>query len=229
MEIINILIQFLQEGVYLLLHLDQTLVNWSIWMGPWLYLTLFLIIFAETGLVVTPFLPGDSLLFAIGALCSLENAALDPKFVAPLLMFAALLGDNVNYAFGKWIGPKVFSNEKSKLLNPKHLQKAHLFYGKYGSRAIILGRFMPIVRTFVPFVAGIARMPYSKYIGMSFIGALVWINSFLWAGYYFGNLPVVKTHFHIVIFGVIFVSVLPIFYEAYKARKQQHEKIKGIH
>ncbi|MEZ0392609.1 MAG: VTT domain-containing protein [Pseudobdellovibrionaceae bacterium] len=221
MEIINLIVQFFGEILHLILNLNETLVAWSQWMGPWLYLTLFLIIFAETGLVVTPFLPGDSLLFAVGALTALEGSGLSIGLMAPLLMIAALTGDNVNYVVGKWMGPKVFSREDSKFFNKKHLEKATLFYQKYGTRAIILGRFMPIVRTFVPFVAGVGRMSYPKYMGMSFLGALLWINSFLWAGYFFGNLPAVKKHFHIVIFAVIGVSILPIFIEAYKARKQR--------
>lgn len=221
MEIINFVIQFLQEGLHLIFNLDETLVSWSVWMGPWLYLVLFLIIFAETGLIVTPFLPGDSLLFAVGALCALEDSNLDARLIVPLLMVAALLGDNVNYTIGKWLGPKVFSKEDSKVFNKQHLNKASAFYNRYGSRAIILGRFMPIVRTFVPFVAGIARMPYPKYMGMSFLGALLWINIFIWAGVVFGNLPIVKTNFHIVIFAVIGISFLPILIEAYKARKQR--------
>jgi membrane-associated protein len=208
------------DFIHLILHLDQTLVTWSQWMGPWLYLVLFLIIFAETGLIVTPFLPGDSLLFAIGALTALPNASVEAWVLAPLLMLAAFCGDNVNYAVGKWLGPKVFSQENSKLFNRKHLDRTQKFYETYGSRAIIIGRFMPIVRTFVPFIAGIARMPYPKFISMGLLGAFFWINLFLWAGHWFGNLPAVKTHFHLVIFAVLFVSVLPIFFEAYKARKR---------
>ncbi len=208
------------EIIQLILHLDQTLAAWSQWMGPWLYVVLFFIIFAETGLVLTPFLPGDSLLFAVGALTSLPGSSLDPWILAPLLMSAALIGDNLNYNVGKWIGPQVFSREDSKIFSRKHLDRTHVFYSQYGSRAIILGRFMPIVRTFVPFVAGIAKMHYSQFILKSVIGAVLWINIFLWSGHYFGNLPVVKTNFHIVIFGVIFISVLPIFFEAYKARRK---------
>ncbi len=208
------------EFLNLILQLDQTLLHWSQTMGPWLYVVLFLIIFAETGLVVTPFLPGDSLLFAAGAITSLSGSPLDVMLLSPLLMVAALIGDNLNYAIGKWIGPKIFSNEKSKLFNKKHFDQTHLFVEKYGPRAIILGRFMPIVRTFVPFISGVGKMTYARYMLMSVIGAILWINIFLFAGHYFGNLPVVKTNFHIVIFAVIGVSVLPIFIEAYKARKR---------
>ncbi len=208
------------EILNLILHLDQTLASWSQWMGPWLYVVLFLIIFAETGLVVTPFLPGDSLLFAVGALTSIENANLNIWYLSPLLMIAALTGDNLNYWIGKTIGPKVFSREDSKIFNRQHLLRTEGFYEKYGSRAIVLGRFMPIVRTFVPFVAGIGRMKFSKFISISFLGAFLWIQIFLFAGHYFGNLPSIKSNFHIVIFAVILISILPIFIEFYKARKQ---------
>jgi membrane-associated protein len=208
------------EILNLVLHLDQTLLSWSQTMGPWLYVVLFLIIFAETGLVVTPFLPGDSLLFAVGAITSLTGSPIDIYILSPLLMAAALLGDNVNYSVGKWIGPRLFANENSKFFNRKHFDKTHAFCEKYGPRAIILGRFMPIVRTFVPFIAGVGTMTYARFISMSVVGAMLWINIFLWAGHYFGNLPAVKSNFHVVIFGVIFVSVLPIFFEAYKARKR---------
>lgn len=208
------------EIINLILHLDQTLAAWSQWMGPWLYVVLFLIIFAETGLIVTPFLPGDSLLFAVGALTSVPGAAIDPWILSPLLMCAALFGDNLNYSVGKWMGPQIFSKENSKIFNRKHLDRTQNFYSEYGGRAIILGRFMPIIRTFVPFVAGIGRMTYSQFLSRSVLGAVLWINIFIWAGHFFGNLPTVKTNFHIVIFGVIIVSLLPIFYELYKARRK---------
>ncbi len=215
-EILNLIHEFMN----LILHLDQTLLSWSQTMGPWLYVVLFLIIFAETGLIVLPFLPGDSLLFAVGAITSLEGSPIDIYLLIPLLIAAALIGDNVNYAVGKWVGPKLFSHENSKIFNRKHFDKTHAFCEKYGSRAIILGRFMPIVRTFVPFISGIGKMTYPRFISMSVIGALLWINIFMWAGRYFGNLPAVKSNFHVVIFGVIFVSVLPILFEAYRARRQ---------
>jgi membrane-associated protein len=190
-------------------------------MGPWLYLVLFLIIFAETGLVVTPFLPGDSLLFAVGALTSLSNSSLNIWVLGPLLMAAALLGDNLNYFIGKWLGPKIFNSRTSKYLNREHFDRTHAFVEKYGSRAIILGRFMPIVRTFVPFVAGVGTMTYMKFISMSVIAAVLWIQIFLWAGHYFGNLPEVKSNFHLVIFAVIFVSILPMLIEFYKRRRRR--------
>lgn len=218
MEYLDLFFSVIQQIISLILNLDQTLTNWSLMMGPWLYVVLFLIIFAETGLVVTPFLPGDSLLFAAGAICALDSG-LRIEILAPLLIMAAILGDGVNYAIGARLGPKVFMQTNSKLFKHDHLMKAQDFYVKYGARAIILGRFMPIVRTFVPFVAGIATMSYSRFLKANIVGAFAWILSFLVAGYIFGNLPVVKTNFHIVIFAVIFLSFLPLLIEYWKARK----------
>lgn len=218
MEIWNLLTQLVHQLFELIIHLDQTLAVWSQWMGPWLYVVLFLIIFAETGLVVTPFLPGDSLLFAVGALTALPETGLRVELMAPLLMLAALLGDNTNYFFGKWIGKHIATN-RLKLVNQKHLDSTQGFYVKHGPRAIVIGRFMPIARTFVPFVAGVGQMKYKTYIGYSLLGAVLWINSFLWAGHYFGNLPSIKSNFHIVIFAVILVSMLPLVYELWKAKR----------
>lgn len=209
------------EIINLILHLDETMAAWSLWMGPWLYVVLFAIIFAETGLIVTPFLPGDSLLFAVGAITALPEAGLNVWILGPLLVVAAFLGDLVNYFTGHWIGPKIFSKTDSKFLNRQNLERTQKFYDKYGSRAIILGRFMPIVRTFVPFVAGVGRMDYSKFLTVNFAGGLLWITIFLGAGHVFGNLPAVKSNFHLVIFAVIFLSILPVFFEAYKARREK--------
>lgn len=194
----------------LLLHTDQVIAQLSQDWGVWLYLILFLIVFAETGLVVTPFLPGDSLLFALGAMTTLEQGALSMEILSLCLFAAALIGDNVNYHFGKYLGPQVFNQPKSRLLNKKHLHKAHAFYEKHGARAIVIARFVPIVRTFVPFVAGLAQMTYRRFLGFSIFGALLWIQLFLWAGRIFGNIPSVKRNFHIVIFAVIGLSVAPI-------------------
>lgn len=218
MEYLDLFISVIQQIISLILNLDQTLTAWSQMMGPWLYVVLFLIIFAETGLVVMPFLPGDSLLFAAGAICALDSG-LRVEILAPLLIIAAILGDGVNYAIGSRVGPKVFMQTDSKLFKHEHLMKAQEFYRKYGARAIILGRFMPIVRTFVPFVAGVAHMNYPQFLRANVVGAFVWILSFLIAGFIFGNLPVVKTNFHIVIFAVIFLSFLPLLIEYWKARK----------
>lgn len=219
MEYLELFFSVIQQIISLILNLDQTLISWSQSMGLWLYLVLFLIIFAETGLIVTPLLPGDSLLFAAGALCALESG-MRIEILCPLLILAAILGDGVNYAVGSRIGPKVFQNKNSKIFKHEHLMKARDFYNKYGARAIIIGRFMPIVRTFVPFVAGVANMSYGQFAKSNIIGAVIWIASFLLAGYVFGNLPVVKTNFHIVIFAVIFLSLLPVVIEYWKSRKQ---------
>jgi len=190
-------------------HLDVHLADWSTAMGPWLYVLLFVVVFCETGLVVTPFLPGDSLLFAVGGICALPNQPLDVFLVTPLLFVAAVLGDAVNYAFGFWAGPAVFSREKSLLLNKAHLLRAQAFYEKYGGKTIIIARFVPIVRTFAPFVAGIGKMRYSRFLSFNVIGALAWVLLFIPVGYVFANQPLVKKNFHLVIFGIIGLSILP--------------------
>jgi membrane-associated protein len=190
-------------------HLDVHLADWSTAMGPWLYVLLFVVVFCETGLVVTPFLPGDSLLFAVGGICALPNQPLDVFLVTPLLFVAAVLGDAVNYAFGYWVGPAVFSREKSLLLNKDHLLRAQAFYEKYGGKTIIIARFVPIVRTFAPFVAGIGRMNYSRFLSFNVIGALSWVLLFVPVGYVFANQPIVKKNFHYVILGIIALSILP--------------------
>ena len=207
--------------IHLFLHLDQTLSALSQTFGVWVYVLLFLIFFTETGLVIMPFLPGDSLLFAIGALAALPESGLSVEILIPMIILAALLGDNTNYWIGRKLGPKVFTQSHSRWMNPKHLERAQAFCLKYGSRAIILGRFMPIVRTFVPFLAGIGHMTYQKFLAYSVFSALLWVNSFTLAGYFFGNIPSVKTNFHLVILAVIFLSILPILFESYKARQSR--------
>jgi membrane-associated protein len=192
-----------------LTHLDVHLADWGRALGPWLYVALFAIIFAETGLVVTPFLPGDSLLFAVGALCTIEGMPLHIGVVIPLLIVAAILGDAVNYQVGYRLGPAVFRSENSKLLNKKHLLKTQSFYERYGGKTIIIARFVPIVRTFAPFVAGVGRMNYSRFLSFNVIGAVVWVVSLTVAGYLLANNEIVKKQFHYVIFGIIFVSILP--------------------
>jgi membrane-associated protein len=194
-------------------HLDQHLAQWSNVMGGWLYLLLFLIVFAETGLVVTPFLPGDSLLFAVGALCALEGSALHIAIIMPLLIVAAIIGDAVNYAVGFRMGPKVFYSDTSLFLNKKHLERTQQFYERYGGKTIIIARFIPIVRTFAPFVAGVGRMSYRRFFSFNVIGAVAWVVLFVPLGYSFGNLPAVKKQFHLVIFAIIFLSILPAIIE----------------
>ena len=192
-------------------------------MGPWLYVVLFAIIFCETGLVVTPFLPGDSLLFAVGALAATVGSPIQLAWLIPLLIIAAVVGDAVNYACGRFIGPKVFQWEGSWLLNRKHLERAQSFYEKYGSKTIVLARFVPIVRTFAPFVAGIGQMQYRRFWFYNVIGGVTWVVLFLLLGYWFGNLEIVKKNFELVIFGIVGLSVLPMVIEWWRAR-QSHAK-----
>jgi membrane-associated protein len=196
-----------------LTHLDKHLAAWGASLGGWLYVALFAIIFAETGLVVTPFLPGDSLLFAIGALCTVEGMPLNVFLITPLLIIAAILGDAVNYAVGYRLGPAVFRSERNWLFNKKHLLKTQNFYERYGGKTIIIARFVPIIRTFAPFVAGIGKMSYPRFLAFNVVGAVVWVVSLVAAGYVFADLPVVKKQFHLVIFGIIFLSILPAIIE----------------
>lgn len=202
----------MMEIVDIFLHLDQHLAEWMTIFGPWLYLIVFLVVFAETGLVVTPFLPGDSLLFALGALCTIPETPLNVWILCALLIVAAILGDATNYAIGQRVGPKVFKKEKSLFFNREYLVKTQEFYNKHGAMTIVIARFMPIIRTFAPFVAGIGHMQYRRFATYNVVGAIVWVLSFTIAGYFFGNLPIVKRNFHIVIFGVIFLSILPMIY-----------------
>lgn len=203
-------IDWISQVITIVLHLDVHLAEWSQLFGPWLYLILFLIIFAETGLVVTPFLPGDSLLFAAGAVATVENAGLSVHLMAALLIVAGILGDFVNYSIGKKLGPKIFRKQDSWLLNKEHLIRTQNFYNQHGAKTIIIARFAPIIRTFAPFVAGIGKMNYSRFIVYNAVGSILWVSSFLYAGYFFGNLPSVKQNFHIIIFAVIGLSLLPI-------------------
>lgn len=212
--------ELIQQAIDLFLHLDRHLAELTQALGPWIYFLLFAIVFCETGLVVTPFLPGDSLLFAIGALASLPDSGLNLWLIAALLLAAAILGDAVNYAVGAYIGPRVFSSEESRWLNKKHLMRTHEFYEKYGGKTIILARFVPIVRTFAPFVAGVGQMTYAKFALYNVTGAVAWVLSFLLAGYWFGQLPVVKQYFHLVIVAIIVISVLPVVFEFVRARRE---------
>jgi len=182
-----------------------------------LYVVLFAIVFCETGLVVTPFLPGDSLIFAIGAVAARE-IGIEIRIVAPLLVCAALAGDNVNYWLGRKLGPAVFKREDSRLLNQKHLTQAQEFYEKYGSKTIILARFVPIVRTFAPFVAGIGRMNYARFLIFSVVGAVLWVSICLTGGYYLGSRDLFKRHFELVVLAIVAVSLVPIAVHAIKVR-----------
>jgi membrane-associated protein len=221
--VIELILQFWN----IVTHLDHHLNAWAASMGGWLYVVLFLIIFCETGLVVTPFLPGDSLLFAIGALCASENAAMNIAIITPLLIVAAVLGDATNYSIGRRLGSKVFTSESSRLLNKKHLLRTQAFYEKYGGKTIIIARFIPIVRTFAPFVAGVGEMKYARFFNFNVIGAIAWVVLFIPAGYVFGNLEIVKQRFHIVIVAIIILSVLPAVYEYWKERRRGDTLIAG--
>jgi membrane-associated protein len=194
-------------------HLNVHLKDLGVTMGPWLYVLLFVIVFAETGLVVTPFLPGDSLLFAVGTLCALPGMPLSIALVMPLLMVAAILGDAVNYAVGHKLGPAVFRSESSRFLNKKHLLKTQSFYERYGGKTIIIARFVPIIRTFAPFVAGVGRMSYRRFLSFNVVGAVVWVGLLVPVGYAFAYNQFVQKQFHYVIFAIIFISILPALVE----------------
>jgi len=209
--------ELIKHFIDILLHLDKHLVLLVQQYGTLSYGILFAIIFCETGLVITPFLPGDSLLFAVGALSA--SGAFNPFLIFATLSAAAILGDSTNYWIGYVAGPKVFSSESSRWLNRKHLERTHGFYEKYGGKTVIIARFMPIVRTFAPFVAGIGRMSYPKFLFFSVVGTFLWIGLFVAAGYWFGNIPVVKRNFTLVVFAIIVISVLPAVVEAIRARR----------
>lgn len=209
--------EFLKYFIDLFLHLDKHLDLFVSNYGALTYLILFLIIFAETGLVVTPFLPGDSLLFAAGAIAARPNG-LDPFLLIFLLLIAAILGDGVNYMVGKYIGPRVFSRDY-RFLKREHLIKTQAFYEKHGGKAIIFARFIPIVRTFAPFIAGVGAMNYSRFVLYNIIGAVAWVVSFVVLGYLVGDNVYVKKNFTLVIFGIIFISILPAVYQAFASRK----------
>ena len=204
------------------LHLDQHLAEVIQRYGTTTYLLLFLIVFLETGLVVTPILPGDSLLFAAGTFAALGHLSLWPLFF--LLCVAAILGDTVNYAIGARIGPKVFHYPKSRFFNPEHLKKTHEFYEKYGGKTIIIARFVPIVRTFAPFVAGVGAMSYRQFIGYNVIGGILWVSVCVFAGYFFGNLPFVKKNFSVVVIVIVLISLLPAVIEYLKHRAEAKRK-----
>jgi membrane-associated protein len=199
------------------LHLDKTLGGVIQDYGAWTYLILFLIIFCETGLVVTPILPGDSLLFAVGVFAA--RGDLDLHKVWPLLVAAAILGDNVNYWVGNFIGPKVFHYENSRIFKKEYLQKTHSFYEKYGGKAIILCKYVPIVRTFAPFVAGVGAMTYPRFLMFNVIGGATWVTLILGSGYFFGNIPVIRNNFSVVVVAIIFISILPAIVEYVKHRR----------
>jgi membrane-associated protein len=203
------------------LHFDKHLTDFVINYGSWVYAILFTIVFAETGFVVTPFLPGDSLLFAAGALCARGDLSITA--ILGLLIVAAFTGNTVNYAIGRFIGPRVFgeSGTGSRLLNREYLNRAHDFFERYGGKAVILGRFVPIVRTFVPFVAGAAQMTSASFVLYNGVGAIAWVSLCLGAGWFFGNIPVIKDNFSLVTIGIVAVSVLPMVFELIASRRRR--------
>ena len=212
--------QALRETLDVFLHLDRHLNAWAADLGVWLNVVLFLVIFCETGLVVTPFLPGDSLLFAVGALSADPTSPLKVPVIVPLLIVAGVLGDAVNYHCGRYFGLRWFSNPKSRLFKREHLEKARRFYEKHGGKTIILARFVPIVRTFAPFVAGMGEMTYRRFVAYNVVGAVVWVGGLVGAGVAVGNLEPVKRTFHYVTLGIIAISLLPILVEWAKARRE---------
>lgn len=207
----------------LILHLDQSLVFFVSLFGLWTYLILFLIIFCETGIIITAFLPGDSLLFAAGAFCAYSPDLLNIHLLCLLLLTASVSGNGLNYFLGKWIGPRVFRDNTSLLFNPAYLKRAHAFCEQHGNKAIVLARFIPIIRTFAPFVAGIGYMTYRQFFIFNLIGALIWIGGLLYGSYFFGNIPVIKNHFGTVIIAIIILSVLPAVLGALRGLSNQRQ------
>lgn len=212
----------MMELIDLILHLDKHLPEWIAYFGPWIYVLMFLVIFCETGLVVTPFLPGDSLLFALGAMTTFEGG-LNLWILLFSLIIAGILGDTVNYHIGHHLGPKAFE-KYPRLFKREYLMQTEKFYDRWGAFTIVAARFAPIVRTFAPFVAGIGSMQYRRFLSYNVFGAVLWVSIFLFAGHFFGNLPVVKRNFHIVIFGVIGVSLIPVIWPFLQAKlsKSRH-------
>jgi membrane-associated protein len=210
--------EFVTDLVGFVLHIDRHLDEIIRMFGPWTYVLLFLVLFCETGLVITPFLPGDSLLFAVGTFAA--RGSLDLALVFTLLFAAAIIGDNTNYWIGRRVGPKIFHREDVRLLNRRHLDRAHAFYEKHGVKTIIIARFLPIIRTFTPFVAGIGAMNYRRFLPFDIFGGLLWVGLFVFGGYFFGNIPVVRRNFTLVILAIIFISILPALIEAWRHRRR---------
>ena len=211
--------ELLSAFIDLVLHLDQHLALLLQHYGTWIYAILFLIVFMETGLVVTPFLPGDSLLFVIGALCGMGSLKLEVAL--PLLILAAFMGDNTNYWIGRLLGLRLLEHASPRFIKHEHLEKTHAFYAKHGGKTVIFARFLPIIRTFAPFVAGIGTMDYRKYVMFSIIGGVSWIGSLVLAGYFFGNIPVIKDNLTLMILVIVVASFVPAFLEYFKHRRSQ--------
>ena len=211
--------EFLQILFDFLLHLDEHLAAIIERFGIVSYIILFLVIFAETGLVIFPFLPGDSLLFAAGAISS--TSSLNPILLFIILASAAIIGDSVNYWIGTYVGPKAFKAGGPKFFKKEYLNRTHEFYEKHGGKTIVIARFIPIIRTFAPFIAGIGKMSYSHFLFYNVMGALLWVGLFIFGGFYFGNLTVVKDNFFLVVLGIIFISLLPGFYEFFSQKRKK--------
>ena len=209
--------EIIAQVIDIFLHLDHYLSAFVRDHGSWIYLLLFLIVFAETGLVIMPLLPGDSLLFVTGTLAA--AGGMDITWIIVILISAAICGDNTNYWVGHHLGPKVFRRHDARFLNPRHLEHAQEFYARHGAKAVMIGRFLPIIRTFVPFVAGIGRMPYLRFLSFSIFGTFLWVLSFVLAGYFFGNIPIVKRNLTFVIFGIIVISLLPGAVQYWRSRR----------
>jgi membrane-associated protein len=209
--------EFVQLVIDFILHIDRHLAELTAAYGLWIYGILFLIIFCETGLVVTPFLPGDSLLFVAGAIATQD--AMNIHLMVILLIIAAVLGDAVNYSIGRFFGVRLFANPDSKIFRRRHLEITQTFYARHGGKTIILARFVPIVRTFAPFVAGMGHMPYRRFAAYNVVGAIAWVTLFSYAGYFFGNLPMVQSNLHYLIVAIIFVSILPGVIEILRHRR----------
>jgi membrane-associated protein len=208
--------EWLLAAVDMVLHVDRYLLDFAMHYGVWIYALLFLIVFLETGVVVTPFLPGDSLLFATGALAA--AGVMDIGAILTLLTAAAIIGDNTNYFIGRAVGPRVFT-EHSKWLKREHLLRTQRFYEVHGGKTVVMARFVPIIRTFAPFVAGVGHMHYPRFLAFDVGGGILWVWSFGLLGYFFGNAPIIKENFGLAIIGVIVISLLPIFFEAWRARR----------
>jgi membrane-associated protein len=213
--------EWLTQLAGLLLHLDQHLFEFARAYGGWIYALLFLIIFCETGLVFTPFLPGDSLLFVAGTLAGV--GAINVHLLVVLLIVAAILGDSLNFSIGRWLGPRVFRMEDSWFFSRKHLDRAKAFYDRHGGKTVVIARFVPIVRTYAPFVAGVGAMDYRRFLMFNVGGAVLWVVLLCYAGFLFGNIPVVRNNITKVIFGIIILSVLPVVIEYWRSRKDSRQ------
>jgi membrane-associated protein len=218
MDLLRWVVEWCVWAIEFFLHLDRHLAQVISTYGTYTYALLFTIVFLETGLVVTPLLPGDSLLFAAGTFAGVGSLNVGLLFL--LLSFAAVLGDTANYAIGAYLGPKVFHFPKSRFFNPEHLRKTHAFYEKYGGKTIIIARFVPIIRTFAPFVAGIGAMSYGRFLAYNVVGGVAWVAVCVFSGYFFGNLELVRKNFSLVILAIIVISVMPALFEVLKHRRE---------